>query len=177
MIIMLGEFEYLVLSVSARLGDRHMARPFGGSWNRSPGDDVPSVPSTLLSIDSSGRGSSGPPWGIHPRSGVGAPSAWSGSRPGALEPRRSSTTHLSKRAEACGGRARDLSRDLKVMTRLAWLLVDVLSRALTPDDREAVRGDLEEAGGTGVGATREVLGLVLRRQAATWMDWRPGSLW
>jgi hypothetical protein len=59
------------------------------------------------------------------------------------------------------------------MTRLAWLLVDVLSRALTPDDREAVRGDLEEAGGTGVGATREVLGLVLRRQAATWMDWRP----
>jgi len=104
---------------------------------------------------------------------VGAPSAWSGSRPGALEPRRSSTTHLSKRAEACGGRAGDLASDLKVMTRLAWLLVDVLSRALTPDEREDVRGDLEEAGGTGVGAAREVLGLVLRRQAATWMDCRP----
>jgi hypothetical protein len=59
------------------------------------------------------------------------------------------------------------------MTRRAWLLVDVLSRALTPDEREAVRGDLEEAGETGVSAVREVLGLVLRRQAATWMDWRP----
>jgi hypothetical protein len=39
--------------------------------------------------------------------------------------------------------------------------------------REAVRGDLTESGEAGGRALREVLGLVVRRQAAAWKDWRP----
>ena len=53
-----------------------------------------------------------------------------------------------------------------------WL-VDVVSRMLEPDERDAVRGDLAESGATGRRALREVLGLVARWQTALWMDWRP----
>ncbi len=44
---------------------------------------------------------------------------------------------------------------------------------LEPDEREAVRGDFAESGETSGQALRNVLGLVLRRQAALWKDWRP----
>lgn len=59
------------------------------------------------------------------------------------------------------------------MTGIGWPLVDVVSRLLERDEREAVRGDLAE---TGVGAWRgllDVLGLVVRREAAVWNSWRP----
>jgi hypothetical protein len=59
------------------------------------------------------------------------------------------------------------------MTRICWWLVDRLSRLLEPDEREAVRGDLAESGESGRQALRGVLGLVVRRQAALWKDWRP----
>jgi hypothetical protein len=59
------------------------------------------------------------------------------------------------------------------MTRIGWCLVDVVSRVLEPDEREAVRGDLAEAGETGGQALRDVFGLVFRRQAALWKDCRP----
>ncbi|HEX4019904.1 MAG TPA: hypothetical protein VHX63_02065 [Acidobacteriaceae bacterium] len=52
-------------------------------------------------------------------------------------------------------------------------LVDIASRMLAPNEREAVRGDLAESGATGIQALRDVLGLALRRQAALWKDWRP----
>jgi hypothetical protein len=51
--------------------------------------------------------------------------------------------------------------------------VDLLSRSLEPDERDAVRGDIEESGETGGQALRDVAGLVVRRQAALWADWRP----
>jgi hypothetical protein len=51
--------------------------------------------------------------------------------------------------------------------------VEFLSRALSPDEREAVLGDLAESGDRGARALRGVLGLVVRRQAALWQDWRP----
>lgn len=41
------------------------------------------------------------------------------------------------------------------------------------DEREAVLGDLIEAGEGAWGAMLAVLGLVLRRQAAAWKSWRP----
>jgi hypothetical protein len=44
---------------------------------------------------------------------------------------------------------------------------------LDSDERLAVRGDLEESGETGLQAVWDVLGLVVRRQAALWKDWRP----
>jgi hypothetical protein len=59
------------------------------------------------------------------------------------------------------------------MTRISWWLVDVVSRALEPAEREAVRGDLAESREPGGHALRAVLGLVVRRQAALWKDWRP----
>lgn len=52
-------------------------------------------------------------------------------------------------------------------------IVDLLSRLLEADEREAVRGDLTESGASGGRALRDVVGLVVRRQAALWMDWRP----
>jgi hypothetical protein len=44
---------------------------------------------------------------------------------------------------------------------------------LDSDERLAVRGNLEESGETGLQAVWDVLGLVVRRQAALWKDWRP----
>jgi len=59
------------------------------------------------------------------------------------------------------------------MTRICWWLVDLVSRMLEPGERDAVRGDFTESGESGVQALRDVLGLVVRRQAASWKDWRP----
>src|SRR5260221_2332799 len=59
------------------------------------------------------------------------------------------------------------------MTRIGWWLVDTVSRMLEPDEREAVRGDFAESGETSAQALLNVLGLVARRQAAFWKDWRP----
>ena len=59
------------------------------------------------------------------------------------------------------------------MNRPCWDLVDFLSRALAPEERDAVLGDLAESGDRGVPALSAVLGLVARRQATLWQDWRP----
>jgi hypothetical protein len=59
------------------------------------------------------------------------------------------------------------------MTRTCWWLVDVVSRALEPGERDVVCGDFAESGESGGRALRDVLGLVCRRQAALWKDWRP----
>jgi hypothetical protein len=60
-----------------------------------------------------------------------------------------------------------------MMTRVCWQLVEILSLMLHPDERQAVRGDLVEFGATGSQALRDVLGLVVRRQATPWTHWRP----
>jgi hypothetical protein len=52
-------------------------------------------------------------------------------------------------------------------------LVDVLSHALRPGERDAVRGDFAESGETGAQALRGLLGLVVRRQTEVWRDWPP----
>jgi hypothetical protein len=59
------------------------------------------------------------------------------------------------------------------MKPIYWLLVDRLSRMLEPDEREAVCGDFRESGETGGRSLRDLLGLIVRRQAALWMGWRP----
>lgn len=58
------------------------------------------------------------------------------------------------------------------MTPMYWWLVDVVSRMLGPGEREAVRGDIVESGETAAQALRDLLGLIVRRQAALWKDWR-----
>ena len=59
------------------------------------------------------------------------------------------------------------------MTKICWWLVNVVSRMLEPEERDAVRGDLAESGDTAVQMLRGLLGLVVRRQVALWKDWRP----
>jgi hypothetical protein len=56
---------------------------------------------------------------------------------------------------------------------LGWPLVDLLSRLLESNEREAVKGDLIEAGQNSWEALFDVLGLVVRRQAEPWRNWRP----
>lgn len=57
------------------------------------------------------------------------------------------------------------------MTHFGWRLVDLLSRMLNPDERDAVLGDHAESGVSGGQALRDLLGLVVRRQAAVWQEW------
>ena len=52
-------------------------------------------------------------------------------------------------------------------------LAEVLSRWLQSQERETVLGDFAETGESGLQALRDVLGLLVRRQAAIWADWRP----
>lgn len=55
----------------------------------------------------------------------------------------------------------------------SWWLAERVSRLLDPDERDAVRGDLAESGESGRKAFFGLLGLVARRQAGLWKDWRP----
>ncbi len=59
------------------------------------------------------------------------------------------------------------------MIRICWRLVDIVSRMLEPDERDAVRGDFAESGATAGQALLDLFGLVVRRQAALWTHWRP----
>jgi hypothetical protein len=54
-----------------------------------------------------------------------------------------------------------------------WWLVDAVSLMLESDERDAVRGDFAESNETAAHALRGILGLVVRRQAELWMEWRP----
>jgi len=59
------------------------------------------------------------------------------------------------------------------MRRISWLLVDSFAALLDPGEREVVLGDLAESGESGGEALRGVLGVVVRRQLAIWVAWRP----
>jgi hypothetical protein len=54
----------------------------------------------------------------------------------------------------------------------SWL-VDLVSRLLPPDEREVVQGDLLEAGESAWQSALAVLGLIIRREATLWRNWRP----
>jgi hypothetical protein len=59
------------------------------------------------------------------------------------------------------------------MSAIGWWLVDRASQALERDERDAVLGDLAEAGESTWHALLDVLGLVIRRQTVLWKHWRP----
>lgn len=59
------------------------------------------------------------------------------------------------------------------MSGLLARWADLAARLLDPDERAAVRGDHAELSVPAGRALREVIGLVVRRQAALWTDWRP----
>jgi hypothetical protein len=52
-------------------------------------------------------------------------------------------------------------------------LIGLVSLLLKPEEREVVQGDLAEAGETAWQTFWAVLGLVARREAALWRNWRP----
>jgi hypothetical protein len=59
------------------------------------------------------------------------------------------------------------------VTRRNWRLLSILARALEPSERDVVLGDVAESG-EGVGAAmRDLLGLIVHRQAGLWTSWRP----
>lgn len=60
----------------------------------------------------------------------------------------------------------------RIVTGSLWQLVTFLAAALGESERDAVLGDLTESRESGGRALWEVAGLVLRRQAAAWADWR-----
>ena len=59
------------------------------------------------------------------------------------------------------------------MTGVGWSLVDAVALLLERDERDAVLGDLLEAGASAWRGLPDVLGLVVRRQAFLWRSWRP----
>jgi hypothetical protein len=59
------------------------------------------------------------------------------------------------------------------MSTIGWPLVEIASRLLESDEREAVLGDLTEANESTWQGLLGVLGLFLRRQVVLWKDWRP----
>ncbi len=59
------------------------------------------------------------------------------------------------------------------MTHMNWSLVEATAQLLGRDEREAVLGDLAESGESVWRELLDVLGLVIRRQAALWTSWRP----
>ncbi|NYF79237.1 hypothetical protein [Granulicella arctica] len=59
------------------------------------------------------------------------------------------------------------------MTNIGWSLVDVASLLLESEEREAVRGDLEEINEGAWSGLLDVLGLIVRREAALWKSWQP----
>ena len=59
------------------------------------------------------------------------------------------------------------------MTSAGWSFVEVAAYLLEHDEREAVLGDLVEAGESAWQGLWDVLGLVVRRQLVPWKSWRP----
>src|SRR5262249_10632498 len=62
------------------------------------------------------------------------------------------------------------STDNSMISRACWSLALWLSSTLERTEREAVVGDLAECGESGGRALVNVVGLVIRRQAAVWKD-------
>jgi hypothetical protein len=54
-----------------------------------------------------------------------------------------------------------------------WSVVEAAAQLLDRDEREAVLGDLLEAGESAWRGLIDVVGLVVRRQAGLWKSWRP----
>jgi len=59
------------------------------------------------------------------------------------------------------------------MTDLGWRLVEGSAQLLERHEREAVLGDLAEAGASAWRGVRDVTGLAARRQVLLWTSWRP----
>jgi hypothetical protein len=59
------------------------------------------------------------------------------------------------------------------MNSTGWRLAEFAARLLPQAERDSALGDIAEAGENDGAAFRDILGLVARRQAELWSDWRP----
>lgn len=59
------------------------------------------------------------------------------------------------------------------MSKAGWPLVEFAAQLLAPEEREAVLGDIVEAGEGTCRGVIGVFGLVFRQQALLWKSWRP----
>ena len=61
------------------------------------------------------------------------------------------------------------------MRNISWKIIEAIALQLTPTEREIVLGDLLETRESAWRGTREILGLVIRRQLQLWNGWNPWS--
>jgi hypothetical protein len=59
------------------------------------------------------------------------------------------------------------------MTSIRWSLVEMTAQLLESDQRDAVLGDLVEAGESASQSLFGIVSLVCRKQVALWTNWRP----
>ncbi|MEO8128259.1 MAG: hypothetical protein ABJF23_13995 [Bryobacteraceae bacterium] len=59
------------------------------------------------------------------------------------------------------------------MSNIGGPLLEFVSHLLQRDEREVVLGDLSEAGESAWSGLSAVIGLIVRREAALWKNWRP----
>jgi hypothetical protein len=67
----------------------------------------------------------------------------------------------------------DRSEGNCIMMSFGWSLVEATAQVLEGNQREAVLGDMVEAGESAWPALLGILGLFLRREATFWKSWRP----
>jgi hypothetical protein len=65
------------------------------------------------------------------------------------------------------------SKQEHLMTNFGWSLVEATAQLLDGEEREAVLGDLLEAGENAFQALLDITGLIFRLQAELWRSWRP----
>jgi hypothetical protein len=65
------------------------------------------------------------------------------------------------------------SKQEHLMTNFGWSLVEATAQLLDGEEREAVLGDLVEAGENAFQALLDITGLIFRLQAELWRSWRP----
>ena len=162
---MLGEFEYLLLTAAARLGDEAYGAAIRQEIEDATGSAC-SIGALYTTLDRLEHKRLIKTW-------MGDPTPERGGRPKrmvAVTPKGVAGGDIVLRR----GQASEPRRGVgEVMSGAGWWLADAASQLLEPRERDAVRGDLIESGSSGWRALREILGLVARRQGAFWMDWRP----
>ena len=166
---MLGEFEYLLITAAAGLGENAYGAAIREEIETTTGRRCSiGVDTTIDRLES--KASSSPGWGGH------SAARWSCQAHGSCDSRRCACSERFLQSSYPNQPKRLLdvkqNRGERYMSA-GWRLVDLASCLLERNEREAVLGDLIETRELPGPAVMGVLGLVLRRQADPWKSWRP----
>jgi DNA-binding PadR family transcriptional regulator len=168
---MLGEFEYLILSAATRLREGAYGAAIREEIEAATrrGCSIGALYTTLDRLEAKGL----------IKTWMGDPTPQRGGRPKRMVRVTANGVHAARDFYVAGeaskprcvmGGKPSLGR---IMTRICWWLVDVLSRMIDADERQAVRGDLAESAESAARAIRDVLDLIVRRQLGLWAGWQP----